>query len=429
MSQTAESDNESDGPYHLGEWLVEPSLNRLTRGDKSVHLEPRAMDLLVFLSHHPDDVLSHETLIDGVWAEQFVGEGVLRQTIAALRDALGDDAKDPTFIETIPKRGYRLIADVAEVKPEQPPPVKKQDEGFRPRWSHVLTIAIAVVIALLVVLPPEGIWQRITNQGPSEPGSRLRIVVLPFENLGPPEDEFFAGGITDEITSRLVGIRELGVIGRASARLYKHTDKEIEQIGSELGADYILVGTVRWQDLGEGRSQIRVTPQLIKVVDGTHLWAHIYDEELSDIFAVQSNIARLVIETLELTLQEPQRRALETPPTENLEAYNAYLRGLEHRYVGAGPEERQLAIAMFERAVELDPGFALGYAALSYAHSSAFWSRFDLDPERMVLATRAAVRALELDPKRAWPDLRPAWPERGRDPRGRARGGAAPGLQ
>ncbi len=226
------------------------------------------------------------------------------------------------------------------------------------------------------------------------------LVVLPFENLGPPESEYFADGITEEITSRLSALSGLGVISRTSAFQYKAAKKSIKQIGAELGIDYVLEGTVRWDKSGEGESRVRVTPQLIRVADDTHLWSDRYDRVLRDIFSVQSEIAIQVTEKLNVTLFEPERQALEARPTANMEAYQAYLRGLgaagRHSY---SLETINFAIEMFEQAVELDPNFAMAYVALAREHSAVFGNGIERTQDHVVKAKAAVDRALELQPE------------------------------
>jgi serine/threonine-protein kinase len=256
------------------------------------------------------------------------------------------------------------------------------------------------LIAVLALAGAYSIYMRISSPGESSPDSeRKMLVVLPFENLGLPENEYFTDGITEEITSRLAALRGLGVISRTSAIQYKSAAKSIKVIGEELGVDYVLEGTVRWDDPGEGEVRVRVTPQLIRVADDTHVWTDQYDHVLRDIFVVQSRIATRVVEELNVTLLEPEREALDARPTTNMAAYQAYLHGRSYGgRLGYSPETCRLAVKMFERSVELDPEFALAYAALSRAHSTMFNTGFDRTEER-VLKTKAAVdRALELQP-------------------------------
>jgi TolB-like protein/Tfp pilus assembly protein PilF len=265
--------------------------------------------------------------------------------------------------------------------------------GKRQRVVAAVGIAFVIVFALALT------WLfREQSKAPAEPERPPRIVVLPFENLGPSEDEYFAAGMTEEITSRLAAVSGLGVISRTSAVQYDRTGKTLTQVGEDLGVGYVLEGSVRWShEEGEGRGRVRITPQLIRVADDTHLWSERYDRVIEDIFEVQSDIARRVIDKLEVTLLEPEQRELETAPTENMDAYQAYLRGLPHLN-SFDREEFQLATEMFERAVTLDPDFAVAHAALSESHSALYHFGFDVTQRRLTEAKRAVDRALELDP-------------------------------
>ncbi len=256
-------------------------------------------------------------------------------------------------------------------------------------------ITIAALFVLVLVVGTAVLYFR--NGEPVAPSERKMLAVLPFENLGSPDDEYFADGITDEITARLAGIEELGVIARTSAIQYKNTDKSIQQVGEELGVEYILEGTVRWQRLSEGQSQVRVTPQLIRVSDATHVWANIYDKDIADIFQVQSDIAEQVAKGLGIALLEPERSALKDKPTANLEAYDYYLRGNEYARRG-GEKNKRIALQMYQKAVELDPDFALAYARLSGTHTGLYWNHWDRTEQRLSKAKEAVDRALQLNP-------------------------------
>jgi TolB-like protein/Tfp pilus assembly protein PilF len=266
------------------------------------------------------------------------------------------------------------------------------------RWTAVGLGAAFIVVAAYLIYSRLSI-PRETVTAPSVPAKKM-LVVLPFENLGSPDIEYFADGITEEITSRLAALSGLGVISRTSAFQYKGAKKSIKQIGEELGVDFVLEGSVRWETPGAGESHVRVTPQLIRVADDTHLWSDRYDEVLRDIFDVQSQIAAQVIEKLDITLLEPERRALAARPTADMEAYQAYLRGLD--YAAQPPyslETCRLAVAMFERAVELDPNFASAHAALARAHSNLFNSGLERTEDHVVKAKSAVDRAFELQPQ------------------------------
>jgi non-specific serine/threonine protein kinase len=300
-----------------------------------------------------------------------------------------------------------LEADLSELRQAmatgaaeiQPATVKVAKGLLARRWPLVAGFAAIALIVTAVIVKDFTPF----NQ-PTAP-QRKMIVVLPFVNLGSPEDEYFADGITEELIARLASIRELGVIARTSAMQYKETDKTIHQIGEELGVEYVLEGTIRWQQT-DGVSRVRVTPQLIRVSDEIHLWAEVFEKDLMDIFQVQSEIATRVAENLDITLLGPERKAIEAIPTDNPDAYQAYLRGLEYlQRVGSMAtayldfeEDAQMAITMFDRAIRLDPSFALAYAALSRSHFAPYFWFKDHTEARLSLMKDSAERALELGP-------------------------------
>jgi serine/threonine protein kinase/tetratricopeptide (TPR) repeat protein len=260
-------------------------------------------------------------------------------------------------------------------------------------WWWLALGGLAIAIAAVAI------WQLAPRVEAPEPvGEIPRIVVLPFENLGSPDDEYFADGITEEITSRLAAVSGLQVISRTSAMQYKEQRPPLQQIGEELDVGYVLEGTIRWDRAVEKHGRVRITPQLIKVADDSHLWSERYDRVLEDIFTVQSDIAEQVISQLQATLLEPERKALEARPTENMDAYQAYLRGLSLSTAGWEPEAFRAAVAMFERAVALDPDFALAHVMLSETHSHVYHFGYDVAEERLEKAHHAAKRALEIDP-------------------------------
>jgi serine/threonine-protein kinase len=225
---------------------------------------------------------------------------------------------------------------------------------------------------------------------------RTKLLVLPFENLGPAEDEYFTDGVTEEITSRLAEIPELGVISRTSAIQYKGTQRSIDEIARELDVQYVLEGTVRWERAAAGPSQVRVTPQLIRVSDDTHIWTERYDAVLSEIFQVQSDIAESVARALDITLLEPQRRSLASAPTANLDAYDLFLRG-NVSYSDRFLETNALAAEqLYEQATQLDSSFAVAFAALSRAR---VWLHWQFGRAEKLSAARAAVdQALQIAP-------------------------------
>jgi adenylate cyclase len=220
------------------------------------------------------------------------------------------------------------------------------------------------LVAVLVAASIAGLWLASQGIRPDGAGDETPwLVVLPFENLGTPEEQYFADGITEELTARLAFIRGLYVKSRTSANAYRETDKTVQQIGEELGVDFVLEGAVRWETTEEGERRIRIPPQLIRVSDDRHLWQERYELELAGIFQVQSVIAERVALALDITLLEPERRLVRRQPTDNLQAYEYYLRGKAHELRA----EERAAVSMYETAIELDSTFAEAHAALGVA--------------------------------------------------------------
>jgi TolB-like protein/predicted Ser/Thr protein kinase len=301
-------------------------------------------------------------------------------------------------LEKDPERRFQAAKDVRneleglrrEVESGELPPsgtmVAAAPPAPRRRWLPVAGAALLVVVVAGAFLFTRGKDEALAPAVvPAEPtvsqaaAERQMIVVLPFENLGSEEEAYFAAGITEEITGRLGSVRELGVISRKSAQRYADTDKTIQQIGGELGVGYVLEGTVRWASSQDGSSRVRITPQLIRVADDSQLWSNTYDRVIDDIFEVQSDIATQVIDELGITLLEPEQQAVESRPTDNIEAYQAYLRGLEYANHPDFTElNMRLTIEMFQRATELDPSFAQAHAWLSHAQARYYWFGHDL---------------------------------------------------
>jgi len=286
-----------------------------------------------------------------------------------------------------------LIADLGELKESELRQTRigtvdgAPSKNKRKPWL-LPTAMIGFVILVLALY-----W---TMNNRAEVGTtRIMLAVLPFENRGLPEDEYFADGITEEITSRLAEIGQLGVIARTSASTYKNSNKSIVEIGEELGIEYILEGTVRWDRQAGADSRVRVTPELIKVSDETHLWTGRYDAVLADVFQIQSDISEQVAKALEIKLLDNEIKALKAQPTKNLEAYNYYLRGKDYHARAMIKNEAHIAIQMYEKAVELDPNFAMAYSSLSRIRS---WMHFYGYKDQLPFAREALDRARQLAP-------------------------------
>jgi TolB-like protein/tetratricopeptide (TPR) repeat protein len=283
----------------------------------------------------------------------------------------------------------------AEPTTAAPLPVRPASRAARIALRSSFAVAVGLFILAAIWLARRG----GERPGPAVESGRRRIAVLPFENLGAAEDGYFADGTTDEVRGKLAGLSGLAVIARASADQYKGTTKTPEQIARELGVRYLLTATVRWQKSGTA-SRIRLTPELVELGGGgapTTRWQEGFEADLADVFRVQEQIATRVAQALEVALSGRERGFLSGRPTSNLEAYDAFLRGLEIERGGFAPATLRRAAAQYERAVALDPGFALAWARLSSSRSELF--RRTLESRQNAEAARAAAeRALELAP-------------------------------
>jgi serine/threonine protein kinase len=265
------------------------------------------------------------------------------------------------------------------------------NKTIRRRWakySFTLAFAIIGMVAGLKVLPG------LLN-GKTEP--RKMLAVLPFENLGPPEEEYFSDGVTDAITTHLATFGDLGVISLSSSMQYKRSTKSVPQIGAELGADYLLMGTVQWDRSGlDGQS--RISASLVKVEDGAYIWKNTYTQSTKEVFSLQSAIGQKVTRALKIAVKDSRRGSLSAEPTDDLEAYDLYLRGNDYFNRSEEQEDIQFAIDLYERAVVVDTGFAVAYAVLSRGHCRMYSDNYDRSERRLGLAEAAARKALSLDP-------------------------------
>ena len=220
------------------------------------------------------------------------------------------------------------------------------------------------------------------------------IAVLPFGNLSrDPDNAYFAEGIQDEILTRLAKIADLKVISRTSTQHYKSTPENLSEIAKQLGVANILEGSVQ-----KAADQVRVNVQLIQVASDSHLWADTYDRKLTDIFGVESEVAKAIADALQAKLTGGEQRALAVKPTNNSEAYDAYLRGLALEVRASSPNDLEKVVGFYERAVQLDPAFALAWARLSRANSQVYFGGLDSTPARRDAAERAANTAQKLQP-------------------------------
>jgi serine/threonine-protein kinase len=341
------------------------------------------MDVLVCLAENPGEVVSKEDLLDRVWKVEHISDGTLSHAVADLRRALGDDARQPRYIETIRKRGYRLVARVESVC--------RIADQTAPRWL----IRAAASVFLLAILAA-ATWI-VAHRGGGEPPQPPRIVILPFENLGEEAHSHFAAGITDELISRLAAVRGLHVVSRTTAFNFDSTGKSARDIGRDLNVDYIVEGAVRW-GADQEPPVIRITPQLIRVEDDSHLWSGRFNRYPESVLSVQCEIAQQIVAHLDLSLGNAENRVVNTPPTSDPVAYRAFLEALEHRG-SVDLNEILIAVQMYRRAVEVDPHFAQAWAGLSEESGAIHHLRYDSAPEHCETARIALARARELAPE------------------------------
>lgn len=347
-------------PFTVGDWLVEPQLDRISRDDDVRSLRPQVMELLVFLAAHPGSVVPANILLSELWDGRIVTEGSVYNCVSELRAAL-TGPEDKPLIETIPRRGYRLVAPVAQVDSEgsdQP-----SDRNARPARALVLTAMTVVATGALAWLILE------SRPGPTHPSEIRSLAVLPLDNLSssPEQDEYFTHGMTEALIARLGRIPELRVISRTSAMQLKQSDMTIPQIAEALHVDGVVEGSVMTAE-----DEVRITLQLIDGATDTHLWTNSYIRSVDDILDLQTEMANSIASELQIELAGPagdRHLTAATSPrtsTSNAEAYRAYMKG-RYFFTRFGENNFRSAIDFYLQAIELDPGFALAYASLAEA--------------------------------------------------------------
>jgi len=371
----------------------------LYKNGLTVKLHGQPLQVLAFLVKHPGVVVSREELRQELWPRgTFVDfDQGLNTTINKIREALGDSAESPRFIETHARRGYRFIAPVREERLEEPSPgadpTKKETVSARRGQAHFL-IAAATLVALLVLAGYVVRQYFVTRASPA--GGKVMLAILPFVNLSDDTgQEYFSDGLTEEMITQLgsADLKRLGVIARSSAMKYKNTHEDVQQIGRGLGVDYVLEGSVR-----RAGDRVRISAQLIQVKDRTHLWAKDYDGNMRDILALQSKVAGAIAQEIELKLTPEEHARLTSRLAVDPEAYELYLKG---RYFwNKRTEDGYLkAIGYFQQAIVRNPKYAQAYAGLAdtYALLGSLANLEAPRDEAMPKAKAAALNALHLD--------------------------------
>jgi TolB-like protein/DNA-binding winged helix-turn-helix (wHTH) protein/Tfp pilus assembly protein PilF len=377
----------------------------LTKQGRRLRLQQQPFQLLALLLERPGELVTREELSSRLWPQTTVDfDHGLNKAIGKIREALGDSSENPRFIETVARRGYRFLADVAVVPAGQPASVADDlaplgDSGFHGRAGAGKSPGRPTARAwrlfgfgLALVLAASLSWILYPRSHPS-PAIRS-LAVLPLENLsGDPAQDYFAEGMTDELITRLAQISALRVISRTSVMTYKSTRKSLPEIARELNVDAVVEGSV-----ARSGERVRITAQLIQVPADTHMWAHSYDEGLQDTLALQSKVARDIAEQIQVTLNPQDQAALVKSKTVNPEAYEAYLKGryFWNKRTGDGLKK---AIEYFSRAIETDPTYAEAYSGLADSYAlSGDWEYGILSPrDAFSKAKTAATKALELD--------------------------------
>ncbi|MEL7448655.1 MAG: winged helix-turn-helix domain-containing protein [Pseudomonadota bacterium] len=335
------TDTPGKGPITLGDWLIDAPGNALSRGGETVRLSPKAMEVLLLLVEHQGQVVSRAQLLESVWPGRVVVEESVTQAISELRKALGDRGRPPKYIQTIPKTGYRLVPPVAVPTPS----------------------------------------------GGEAPKKEVCLAVLPFEDLSERRDQgYFCEGMADELIGGLSQISGIKVMSRTASFRLRHSDADAVEIALRMGVSHLVEGSVRRQ--GE---QLRVHARLVELPAGHPCWSARFDRSVQDVFAVQDEIAMSLVQALQTGVPGPRAR---NQPA--LLAYDHYLRGRQYFYRG-GSIAGRLGQQMFQRAIDVDPNYALAHAGLADMYTFAWLYYFD-DPDLLDKAEACASRALQLAP-------------------------------
>jgi TolB-like protein/Tfp pilus assembly protein PilF len=343
--------------------VLDVDRRELRRGAELIAVEPQAFDLLVYLVQNRDRVVSKDDLIEGVWDGRIVSDSALTSRITAARKAVGDSGNEQRLIRTVPRKGIRFVGDVREKKTSGSPTRSATNDDAKS--------------ASLLTLPDK----------PS-------IAVLPFQNLsGDLEQEYFADGMVEDIIMALSRMRWLFVIARNSSFTYKGRTVDVKQVGRELGVRYVLEGSVR-----KATNRIRITGQLIDAATGAHLWADRYEGTLDDIFDLQDQVAASVVGAIAPQLEYAEIERAKRKPTENLDAYEHYHRGIAS--LSRDPSDRKAnsdALEYFVKAIEIDPDFAAAYGMAAWCYVWRKANGWIIDSEKEITeAERLARRAVAL---------------------------------
>ena len=392
--------------------LVSIGTEPVEPGSAKVLLREQPFRILRILVERQGQMVTRQEIRQILWPnDTFVDyERSINVAMAILRKALADDADHPKYIETLARRGYRLIAPVewqqsstaaqdtlgslTETLPRIEGPMGEREPGAPKHWGKA---AVAAACAVILVVVGYMTWRhfRTTARARSE---KIMLAVLPFENLtGDPTKEYLADGLTEETISELGRLKpeQLGVIARTSVMGYKHKDTRLDQIGRDLSVQYVLENSLR-----ESGNHLRLTSQLIQVKDQTHLWSRDYDYPAKDILTIEDDVAKAVAQEIRLRLTSQQQAELAQPHRVNPEAFDAYLQGY-YFFERNTDKDTEMAAKYYERATQLDPSYALAWVGLSRVRKWQAMQGLIPSDEGYRLAREAVERALALNPNLA----------------------------
>ncbi len=350
--------------FVFGDCVLDPERRELTRGSEPIAIGPIVFDLLLHLVQNRERVVSKDGLLHAVWGGRIVSESTMTSHINAVRKAIGDSGDGQHLIRTIPRKGFRFVGEVRE---------SQSSNGTGSLTAEPARSQEAPVHALPL---------------PDKPS----IAALPFVNLsGDPEQEYFADGVVEDIISALSRIRWLFVIARNSSFAYKGRAVDVKQVGRELGVRYVLEGSVR-----KAENRVRITGQLVDATTGVNLWAERFEGTLDDIFELQDQLAASVVGAISPQLQKAEIERAKRKPTDSLDAYDYYLRGVANLHQGTR-EAIDRALPLFYQAFRLDPDFASAYGMAAWCY---FWRKVNGwmtdHSQEIAEGTRLARRAIEL---------------------------------
>jgi len=403
MNTDADMETTAQPAFQVADWEVDPASGWIRRGEVTRKLEPRVMDLLVVLAQQPGVVLARDELEARVWPGMVVGYDALSSAMIKLRKALGDDSHHPQYIETLPKKGYRLIAPVQPLRTAGNTSVDAQTQitpqitvsFHKPPWrlvSGVLLLLVAGLVGWQIL--QHSASERDDTAVTSHRGDMPSIAVLPFHNLSDdPAQAYFSDGITEDLITDLSRLSGLTVIARNSVFSFKDTMPEPQEVARHLGARYLLEGSVR-----RVANQVRINVTFVDAESGVNIWAERFDGPLEDIFSLQDQVLKKVVDELKVKLTAQEQATLKKSRAANVEALQEFFWG-RATYGSISKEENEAARKRYWRAIELDPNFAEAYAALSLTYLDDWRRRWGASREAAISqAIALAQKAIEIDP-------------------------------